>query len=527
MNLSVVISTNKEESYIKKYKESIIKSIGLRIDKDFELLIYNNNNEFSLSELYNRALNETKSEIVIFMHDDLEFDTPNWGRKFLKYVDNNPEYGIIGLAGTKYLSETGRWWDVPTTMYGIVNHKKDGKKWTSNYSLAKTNKIDDVVLVDGLFFLVNKKNIKFNFDERFEGFHFYDLGFCVPNYLEGVKIGVTTDIRFTHLSIGETNDKWEDNRVLFSSIYSKNLPLNIKRRDKESLNILISCLNFCNYTGSELYVYELSRALVKLGHNVTVFSNTKGGGDLHIKAKSFGVNVIDFTENIKGNYDILHLNHKPIAEQILKIFPTVPAVMNIHSEVIGNNLEDPIIFPTIKKYIAIREEIKTHLISKFNIDTDKIEVVYNPIDENRFNTNGIIKTEKESILFVGTIDYLRYKTILDLIQYSKNNNKELVVVGKENGYTIRELLPENPHVKYYNATWKVEDFVKNSTETASILMGRTTIEGWMCGKNGWIYNIDNKGNIIDKKLVEPPLDIDKFKSENVAKLIIEEYYKAI
>jgi hypothetical protein len=41
----------------------------------------------------------------------------------------------------------------------------------------------------------------------------------------------------------------------------------------------------------------------------------------------------------------------------------------------------------------------------------------------------------------------------------------------------------------------------------------------MCGKSGWIYNIDNLGNIIDRKLHGIPDDIEKFKSSNVSKKI--------
>ncbi len=45
-------------------------------------------------------------------------------------------------------------------MKGIVNHEHEGKKWESKYSSSLGNQIDDVVLVDGLFIVINKKNIR-------------------------------------------------------------------------------------------------------------------------------------------------------------------------------------------------------------------------------------------------------------------------------------------------------------------------------------------------------------------------------
>jgi hypothetical protein len=84
----------------------------------------------------------------------------------------------------------------------------------------------------------------------------------------------------------------------------------------------------------------------------------------------------------------------------------------------------------------------------------------------------------------------------------------------------------NPHVSYFPPTANVESFIHKCDETAGILLGRTTIEGWLCGKKGWIYNVDNQGEIISKELHDIPSDVERFKSENVAKEIIE-LYKSI
>lgn len=219
--ITVVYSTRKENP---EYQKKIGDSIGLL---DFQILEYVNNGEYSLSEIYNKGLSESKNDIVIFCHDDLIFETNNWGRKITKHFNRNPEYGILGVAGTKYLDSNGKWWEVFNNMYGIVNHQHEGKKWTSSYSKDIGNKIEDVIIVDGLFIVVNKKNIKHKFDETIKGFHFYDLGFCLPNFIDGVKVGVIFDVRLTHLSIGQTNQEWENNRIEFATKYKENLPIDI------------------------------------------------------------------------------------------------------------------------------------------------------------------------------------------------------------------------------------------------------------------------------------------------------------
>jgi len=44
----------------------------------------------------------------------------------------------------------------------------------------------------------------------------------------------------------------------------------------------------------------------------------------------------------------------------------------------------------------------------------------------------------------------------------------------------------------------------------------------MCGKPGWIYNVDSNGDIINKKTHEVPNDLDKYISKNVSEEIINE-----
>ncbi len=90
-------------------------------------------------------------------------------------------------------------------------------------------------------------------------------------------------------------------------------------------------------------------------------------------------------------------------------------------------LEDPIKHESIKKYIAIRPEIKDHIIDKFEIPEDMIEVIYNPIDSEKFKPKDT--KEENFILFVGTIDYLRRETIMDLIEYTRENNNGSNVVS--------------------------------------------------------------------------------------------------
>ena len=135
------------------------------------------------------------------------------------------------------------------------------------------------------------------------------------------------------------------------------------------------------------------------------------------------------------------------------------------------------------------------------------------------------KTEKERVLFVGTIDHLRKESIVDLIDKTEKANQELWILGKKREDFLDDL--NLPHVKYFEPTWDVESYVKQCHYTAGILLGRTTIEGWLCGRGGWIYDVDTSGSIKGITLTTVPDDVGKFHSKNVISEIITVYEKIL
>jgi glycosyltransferase involved in cell wall biosynthesis len=526
-----------------EFVEYLKKTSGF---KKIEVIEKINNGEKSLSQVYNEIINESENDIIVLCHDDILFETNGWYSKLLKHFEKT-EYGIIGVAGTTYLPSSGMWWEQKGRMVGIVNHEHEGKKWVSKYSDQFGNGVRDTVIVDGLFIVIDRRRIKHTFDESVPGFHLYDVNFCFKNFLEGVKVGVITNIRITHKSIGMVNQQWDDNRKMFAEKYKDNLPAKIKYKFEDRIKVLLSCLFFNTFTGSELYVYELAKNLQKLNCDVTVMSEidgplTKLAKERGIKSISHmeppGYKLGDGTWGFNGpngvepskegmfykisdvTYDIIHTQHKPITERICQLYPDIPKITTIHSEVIS--LEDPHIDPSIKSYIAIRPEIKEYLNEKFEIEN--VDVIYNPIDNEKFRPKNI--KEENAILFVGTIDYLRENTIRDLIEKSKEDGMELWLVGEDKSNYLNEIL-ENKHVKHFKATWTVEPFIQKAKVTAGIQLGRTTIEGWLCGKPGWIYKVDSSGGILSKEYYEPPTDLEKYHAENVAKQIKEKYVQIL
>lgn len=287
------------------------------------------------------------------------------------------------------------------------------------------------------------------------------------------------------------------------------------------MRILITCVNFNSFTGSELYVYELSRGLIERGFDVSVASNF--GGDIALKAMNNGVKLYQLNNLPDVEFDLLHINQGLVCKHVVTKYVNTPIVCGIHSELIS--LEAPIFNDMIKKYIAIRPKIKEHLINQYGVPDELITVIYNPIDDKRFNLDNQENkiNEKKIVLFVGSIHTLREPMLVSLIKKTHDDGNMLWIVGKEHGVLVKNLAKGYEHVKHFPQTWDVDKYFKGCDETAGILLGRTTIEGWLCGKPGWVYDINKDGKINSFSLEPIPYDVDKFKCSLVVDDIIKIY----
>ena len=294
--ITIIYSTHKDEQFNNKFKQHLLQTVGL---KDVQILEYKNNNEFSLSEIYNKGISHSNFDIVVCCHNDIKLEN-GWGKKLLKDYYDNPEYGIIGKAGTSYFPESGVFWEkMQQTMVGQVYHQPDKDKWLSKYS-SKLPVIIPVVSIDGLFLSFNKTKLKHTFDESIGRFHFYDHLFCLPNYLDGVKIGVTSSFEITHQSIGRPNQEFYETKEKFVEKWKHVLPLDLKPK--------------------QIYVPEIKEKPIKNIGKVAVIIPTKGN-----------------VEMLKECVDSFYIHCNP---ELFNIFIADTGSTNDEKEILKNNIKD-------------------------------------------------------------------------------------------------------------------------------------------------------------------------------------------
>ena len=197
-----IIICSRTETLPSAFLENIEDTVGA----EHELIIIDNSkNNYSIFEAYNIGIKQSNGSVWCFIHDDVWFESKNWGATMHNIFKSNPKIGLIGVAGSKVKTKMpSAWWDCPYDQM-VVNiiHQAENKLEKQYHGFNHENNVE-VVLVDGVFMVCRaNKDIKFN--ATFKGFHGYDLNLSIAYKKIGFKIIVTNTILLKHLSVGKVD----------------------------------------------------------------------------------------------------------------------------------------------------------------------------------------------------------------------------------------------------------------------------------------------------------------------------------
>ena len=220
--ITIVISSKKDSTENMQLLNNIKETIGVSSN-----IMHIQNNGVSLTTVYQEAMDKSNTDIVVFVHDDIEFLRSGWGIELIRMFNEHKEYGIIGVAGSAEFDSNAMWWNY-SKKYGQVLHRSNGDSWLTTFSPLLKKDLEEVCVIDGLFMAVHKKRISKGFSKEVEGFNFYDIDFCLSNFLDGkTKIGVTTHIRLAHNSVGNLTENWFNNKEKINDKFGKNYPIKV------------------------------------------------------------------------------------------------------------------------------------------------------------------------------------------------------------------------------------------------------------------------------------------------------------
>ena len=163
----------------------------------------------SLAEAYNRALAAAKGEAIVFLHDDVEVLSPGLDALLARAL---ARADVVGIAGTRELAGPTLGWAGQAPMAGwLVHTDATGVPWDFSLLALRGGLQRGMEGLDGCFLAARTESARrIGFDERtFDGFHFYDLDFCLRARRAGLEVAVDTDILVRHASRGALGADWQ------------------------------------------------------------------------------------------------------------------------------------------------------------------------------------------------------------------------------------------------------------------------------------------------------------------------------
>ena len=225
-----IIVCSRTASLNDSLKQNIHKTIGV----PYELIVIDNSrNEHTMFTAYNQGIQQAHGELLCFMHEDVWFHSQDWGKCCANHFNNDPQLGIIGLAGGMVMEKGMDWRAIPINSDNYIQRFKTLERQSRSCTLhVNRNRppkglLQEVVCVDGMWMVIRAKLFPpLSFDEEtFKGFHLYDTDICLQAISQGYRVCVCHDILMEHFSCGSFSQEYYEELARALKKWDTLLPL--------------------------------------------------------------------------------------------------------------------------------------------------------------------------------------------------------------------------------------------------------------------------------------------------------------
>ncbi|GAB3693565.1 glycosyltransferase family protein [Spirosoma flavus] len=229
--ISLIVSSYKEDLF-QKFTKSVEETIGT----DYEIIQVFNKGQYGLCEVYNLGLKLANYPYICFVHEDITFNTDNWGEILIQDFESDSSIGLIGVAGSGYKSWVLSGWHTsqhdPTRFIAVnIVHTGSGKPVHYKTNISNENLVQ-VVSIDGCFMFTHKRIVhEISFDQTsFKNFHCYDIDFSLQ-VNKRYRVIVDFNILLSHVSGGSYDKSWFFETIKLHNKWKKELPCSVNHAD--------------------------------------------------------------------------------------------------------------------------------------------------------------------------------------------------------------------------------------------------------------------------------------------------------
>lgn len=203
-----IVSCSRSPEVVQQLSRNVAATIGV----PFEIVaVDNSTNKYGICAAYNEGASRSKYDLLCFAHEDIEFQTQNWG-EIVTDIFRDETIGVLGVAGgTQQIDAPAGWMGggQRCVFMNVMHDIKDEKGPTLDWNNPSDAQVIDVACLDGVWICTRRsvwEQVRFD-EQAFPGFHFYDVDFCTRAF-RLCRICVTFDVLIKHFSRGSFNDVW-------------------------------------------------------------------------------------------------------------------------------------------------------------------------------------------------------------------------------------------------------------------------------------------------------------------------------
>jgi hypothetical protein len=197
-----------------------------------------------------------------------------------------------------------------------------------------------------------------------------------------------------------------------------------------ALRVLVTNWTMAERHGSVLYTRDLALGLKRRGHEPRVY--TPADGEVGRELAAAGISVATELDGEPAP-DVIHGNSHPDLIAALARFPGVPALHVCHAR--GLREAEPPFFPRVRRYVAVDENCAEWLLVERGIAPDRLAVVPNAVDLQRFRPRAALPRKPRRALVFS--NYASAETGLErILQACRRNGMEAEAAGDASGGSL-------------------------------------------------------------------------------------------
>ncbi|TAH01102.1 MAG: hypothetical protein EAZ15_07865 [Sphingobacteriales bacterium] len=205
-----IIICSRNKTLLNTVSQSVKNTIGV----PYEIIAIDNADaKYGICKAYNLGAAQAKYDIFCFMHEDITFETQNWGQNVLNHLQDE-SVGLIGVAGVDPMGIVPIFSDknIGNAELNIIQFNNETKESIHSYRTVNpkdTSIIKQSLILDGVWMCTKRKVYKlFKYDEvTLDGFHGYDADLSLQVNTQ-FQVCVIFDILLIHLSPGKVDKRY-------------------------------------------------------------------------------------------------------------------------------------------------------------------------------------------------------------------------------------------------------------------------------------------------------------------------------